>query len=407
MDIKLSKTNIRKQLGGSLLSTVLALGRTFVPTIAKTLGLSALAGAASEGASQIVKKISGKGVQTGGFLIPQNKIDQLIAYKHLLTTKQKKDILNALQTGSGVHIKPTKVQTGGFLGTLLASIGVPLAIEAIKKMTGKGAPQMGQPKQRPPRSIPNPTTVNNQDGGLLVPMYRTPPFYGNWPDQTLGMGTVASTGTDLLIHHGIPWLGKKAVEMGRYYGSEALRNPKLQKKAIDYALDKLNPMIQNVGSRALDQLSTKIRPNRKYKTDRKDLDGAGVDIHKLIGKIPKPKAGWTPGNYKYMGPYNPLDKQLEYDRNTGEVTKWHVQPYNKVDEIAAHHDICYDIGKNKGECDKKMVKSLDEIPYGQMPKWGQTARFLINTKQKLGLGVKQRKTKNGKGRRVKKTGKKN
>ena len=188
MDIKLSKTNIRKQVGGSLLSTVLALGRTFGPTIAKTIGLSALAGAASGGASQIVKKISGKGVQTGGFLIPQNKIDQLITYKHLLTTKQKKDILNALQTGSGVHIKPTKVQTGGFLGTLLASIGVPLAIEAIKKMTGKGAPQMGQPKQRPPRSIPKPIN-DNQDGGLLMPMYRTPPFYGNWPDQTLGMGT--------------------------------------------------------------------------------------------------------------------------------------------------------------------------------------------------------------------------
>ena len=188
MDIKLSKTNIRKQVGGSLLSTVLTLGRTFGPTIAKTIGLSALAGAASEGASQIVKKISGKGVQTGGFLVPQNKIDQLIAYKHLLTTKQKQDILNALQTGSGVHIKPTKVQTGGFLGTLLASIGIPLAIEALKKMTGKGAPQMGQPKQRPPRSVPEPTNDNNQDGGLLVPMYRTPPFFGNWPDGTIGSG---------------------------------------------------------------------------------------------------------------------------------------------------------------------------------------------------------------------------
>ena len=177
MDIKLAKKNIRKQVGGSLLSTVLNLGRTFAPTIAKTLGLSALAGAASEGASQIVKKIS------GGFLIPQNKINQLIAYKHLLTTKQKQDILNSLQTGSGVHIKPTKVQTGGFLGTLLASIGVPLAIEAIKKMTGKGAPQMGRPKQRPPRSIPE------QDGGLMTNTYRTPPFYGNWPDDTIGMGT--------------------------------------------------------------------------------------------------------------------------------------------------------------------------------------------------------------------------
>ena len=67
----------------------------------------------------------------------------------------------------------------------------------------------------------------------------------------------------------------------------------------------------------------------------------------------------------------------------------------KLMRISAHHDICYDMGKDKGECDKVMVKSLDKIPYGQMPKWGQTARFLINTKQKLGLGVtKQRKTKN-------------
>ena len=165
MDIKLAKTNIRKQVGGSLLSTVLSLA----PTLAKTLGLSALAGAASEGASQIVKKIS------GGFLIPQNKINQLITYKHLLTDKQKRDILNALQTGSGVHIKPTKVQQGGFLGTLLASVGIPLALEAIKKMTGRGAPQMGQPKRRQPKN------------GGLVP-YRSPPFIGSWPDQTIGMG---------------------------------------------------------------------------------------------------------------------------------------------------------------------------------------------------------------------------
>ena len=92
MDIKLAKTNIRKQVGGSLLTSILTLGRTLVPTIGKTLGLSALAGLASEGASQVVKKIAGKGVQSGGFLIPQNKIDQLIAYKHLLTDKQKRDI---------------------------------------------------------------------------------------------------------------------------------------------------------------------------------------------------------------------------------------------------------------------------------------------------------------------------
>ena len=117
--------------------------------------------------------------------------------------------------------------------------------------------------------------------------------------------------------------------------------------------------------------------------------GSGVDIHKWIGKLPKPKAGWTPGKYKYMGPYNPLEKQLTYDPETGKVTEWRVKPFNKVDEIAAYHDICYDMGKNKNDCDREMVQSLDQIPFGEMPKWGSTARFLINTKKKLGLGLQK------------------
>ena len=45
--------------------------------------------------------------------------------------------------------------------------------------------------------------------------------------------------------------------------------------------------------------------------------------------------------------------------------------------------------RNKGECDEEMLQSLDSIPYGEMPKWGSTARFLINTKQKLGLQKKR------------------
>ena len=97
--------------------------------------------------------------------------------------------------------------------------------------------------------------------------------------------------------------------MGRYYGSEALRNPKLQKKAIDYTLDKLNPMIQNVGSQALNQLSTKIRPKRKFKTDRKDLDGGALYRRKptITDKIAEgaamfvnPTASWSSA-FKLLG----------------------------------------------------------------------------------------------------------
>ena len=32
----------------------------------------------------------------------------------------------------------------------------------------------------------------------------------------------------MFVHRSIPWIGKKAGEMGRYYGLEALRNHKLQ-----------------------------------------------------------------------------------------------------------------------------------------------------------------------------------
>ena len=175
MDIKLAKTNIRKQVGGSLLTSILTLGRTLAPTLGKTLGLSALAGLASEGASQVVKKISGNGIQSGGFLIPQNKIDQLIAYKHLLTNKQKKDILNSLQSGGQLVVKPTKSQYGGFLGTLLASIGLPLAIEAIKKITGKGAPRMG-------------SDLIKGHGAPRLGMYQPPPFIGTWEKVRKGGG---------------------------------------------------------------------------------------------------------------------------------------------------------------------------------------------------------------------------
>ena len=108
MEVKLSKTNIRKQVGGALLPKILTLGRTLDPAIVKTLGLSA-------------------------------------------------------------WVDPTS--------------------QTIRKLTGQGAPQIGQPRSRPRRSQPKPT----QASGLVIPyeaLHRTPPFYGNWPDGTIGMGTI-------------------------------------------------------------------------------------------------------------------------------------------------------------------------------------------------------------------------
>ncbi len=36
-----------------------------------------------------------------------------------------------------------------------------------------------------------------------------------------------------------------------------------------------------------------------------------MDIHAVIGKLPRPKGGFTLPKHRYTGPYNPLDKQLD------------------------------------------------------------------------------------------------
>ena len=213
VEIKISKTQIRKVMkqGGSLFSAIIPLARSLAPTLAKTLGLSALAGLASEGASQVVKKISGSGQrakraeQVGGFLIPQNKIQKLIDNKHLLTNKQKQDILTALQSGGQIVVKPSKKQSGGLLGTMLASIGIPLALDMVKKLFGKGAPRVGRPKggKGAPRvGRPKGGKGAPRLGGPVLPFKRPPPIVGNWGQ---GMGGKKSKGEGLLLGEKSPF----------------------------------------------------------------------------------------------------------------------------------------------------------------------------------------------------------
>ena len=84
-------------------------------------------------------------------------------------------------------------------------------------------------------------------------------------------------------------MGRKAVEIGRYGASEALRNKKLQRKAVNYGMSKLTPFIQDSVGSAMEQLSTKVKPKKKYKTDRKDLDGRsgkGITPMDVVKKAP-------------------------------------------------------------------------------------------------------------------------
>ena len=206
VDLKISKTQISKlvQRGGSLYSSLTALVPKLAPKLlsAATKVLPALAtGAVTSLGNFTMDKILGKGsTQTGGFLIPQDKINNLIAYKHYLTKKQKEELMAALQSGGQFMIKPTPKQRGGFLGTLLASIGIPMVLNALM---GKGLQNRGKGG----KGLQN--RPYNQYGEFYFP----PPFIGQGGSaKSKGKGKGKKTGEGLLLgknspFNGIPILG--------------------------------------------------------------------------------------------------------------------------------------------------------------------------------------------------------
>ena len=92
-----------------------------------------------------------------------------------------------------------------------------------------------------------------------------------------------------------------------------------------------------------------------------------------------------------MGPYNPLDDQIDYDKRLGTIHKIHVKPKNLLDRTAMLHDVCYAIGRDKNECDREMVKNIDKIPKNKRPFITPLVRGIINKKQHFGVSVNPNK----------------
>ena len=112
-----------------------------------------------------------------------------------------------------------------------------------------------------------------------------------------------------------------------------------------------------------------------------------IDIHALLEKNPITKKMLQPKfGYKYLGPFNNLDRQMLYDKQTGEILKYHDKLKNILDKIASKHDTCYSVGKNKNDCDRIMVKEIDNIPFKDRPFGTFAIKQIINTKEKLGMG---------------------
>ena len=100
-----------------------------------------------------------------------------------LTQSQINEINRVMQTGGRPVIKPTRKQIeGGFMGAL-ASIGIPIALELVSKMFGKGLQVDKTPRPPPPNPYSN---VYLPKSGGKFPMY-PPSVYENW-NETIGMG---------------------------------------------------------------------------------------------------------------------------------------------------------------------------------------------------------------------------
>jgi hypothetical protein len=120
-----------------------------------------------------------------------------------------------------------------------------------------------------------------------------------------------------------------------------------------------------------------------------DLD---FDLHSALPKIPL-----NPPGYKYLGPNNPLEDQV--DLQTG-LPKPGNEPSNDLDAIALKHDLLYyyaelegkdkaDILKRKHLADEIFIKEAEASPGKTWREkfWNWISRNIINAKMKLGMGI--------------------
>ena len=99
---------------------------------------------------------------------------------HLLTPKQRNDLAQAYNGANDMLFKITQKQVGNGIGTVLASIGIPLVLDALKGLRGGSAVRMGRGK-----------------GGAAVRIGRPSPFLGSWGEGGKGKGLLLGKNSPL------------------------------------------------------------------------------------------------------------------------------------------------------------------------------------------------------------------
>ena len=122
--------------------------------------------------------------------------------------------------------------------------------------------------------------------------------------QEQGKLTVPSQAGGLLGAELLKGATKGLFNLGRKGASEAVKS--------DYTKQK----IKDVANKYLDQALDRFTSDLSKKLD--PVSGGAIDIHKAILKV-APKKGFVMPGHRYPGPGNPLERQLRYDPNTGQI----------------------------------------------------------------------------------------
>ena len=128
-DIKISKAQLRKfaTSGGSIMNLfriVSGVARKILPKILAPLATGAVSGL---GETAIKKAVGGSyqlSPEHVKMVVDTPEIREQI--KQLLPVAQQKKLVSSYKSGSGLVLKTGRGQKGGFLGSLLAGIGIPL-----------------------------------------------------------------------------------------------------------------------------------------------------------------------------------------------------------------------------------------------------------------------------------------
>ena len=140
-DIKISKAQLKKfaTSGGSIMNLfriVSGVARKILPKILAPLATGAVSGL---GETAIKKAVGGSyqlSPEHVKMVVDTPEIRNQI--KQLLPVAQQKKLVSSYKSGSGLVLKTGRGQKGGFLGSLLAGIGIPLIAKLFGGCHGEG-----------------------------------------------------------------------------------------------------------------------------------------------------------------------------------------------------------------------------------------------------------------------------